>query len=112
MKTFIRALLLRVASITIFISALFINGYAFILPAVISLALIGYSWAYISVSATSLISKMAKENNRGSVMGGYNLIASLGSMVGSLAGGILSANLSSCLISFSLSWQFLEAQLL
>jgi len=88
-RTFVRALLLRVVSISIFISAFFFNGPIFVILAAISLALIGYTWAYISVSATSIISKAAKENNRGSMMGGYNLIASLGSMGGSLTGGVL-----------------------
>ncbi len=88
-RTFVRALLLRVVSILIFVSALFLDGPIFVILAAISLALVGYTWAYISISAVSIISKAAKENNRGSMMGSYNLVASLGSIGGSLAGGVL-----------------------
>jgi len=83
------ALVVRTAGFGIFLFALKLGGVKFLLLAFISYFLAGYTWAYIGISTTLIISKNAQEKERGTLIGVYNLISSLGAIIGNLASGIL-----------------------
>jgi MFS family permease len=67
------------------------RGYhLLIIPLVIIFfTLTGMSWAFINVSAISMISKSAREGMRGQALGFYNAIAGVGAIIGSLVGGFV-----------------------
>ncbi|NJE08249.1 MFS transporter [Thermococcus sp. M39] len=83
------ALMFRIAGFVILLFALKLSGIKFLLLAFISYFLAGYTWAYIGISTTLVISKNAPEKERGTLIGTYNLISSLGAIIGNLASGIL-----------------------
>lgn len=55
--------------------------------AFVSYALAGYSWTFIGVSSTAIVSEKAGEKENGSAMGTYNVISSAGYIAGSALGG-------------------------
>ncbi|WP_224449998.1 MFS transporter [Haloprofundus salilacus] len=52
-------------------------------------ALVGFTWAVISVTATGLVSRLASESVRGDAFGVYAALAGVGGGVGSALGGAL-----------------------
>ncbi|ASJ08692.1 MFS transporter permease [Thermococcus siculi] len=82
-----KGLLLRIGA---FIAVLL--GLAFspaLLPlAVASYVLAGYSWTFIGVSSTAIVSERAGEK-KGSAMGTYNVVGSAGYITGSALGGAI-----------------------
>ncbi|NJE84882.1 MFS transporter [Thermococcus sp. CX2] len=52
-----------------------------------SYALAGYSWTFIGVSSTAIVSEKAGEKENGRAMGTYNVISSAGYIAGSALGG-------------------------
>ncbi len=65
-----------------------------IAPALLPLAfasyiLAGYSWAFIGVSSTAIVSEKAGEKKKGSAMGTYNVVGSAGYITGSAISGAL-----------------------
>ncbi|MDN5321379.1 MAG: hypothetical protein PWP49_1799 [Thermococcaceae archaeon] len=85
----IRGLSIRSFSFSLILFGLSQTGTVFKLYAFVSYALAGYSWAYIGISTTSMISKLAKEKEQGAMMGFYNLISSLGAIIGSILSGFI-----------------------
>ncbi|ALV62740.1 hypothetical protein ADU37_CDS10410 [Thermococcus sp. 2319x1] len=85
----IRGLSIRSFGFSLILLGLSQTGMVFKLYAFASYALAGYSWAYIGISTTSIISKLAKEREQGAMMGFYNLISSLGAIIGSTLSGII-----------------------
>ncbi|QDA30902.1 MFS transporter [Thermococcus indicus] len=62
-------------------------------PALLPLAfasyiLAGYSWAFIGISSTAIVSERAGEKEKGSAMGTYNVVGSAGYITGSALGGL------------------------
>ncbi|ACJ15789.1 Hypothetical permease [Thermococcus onnurineus NA1] len=55
--------------------------------AFVSYALAGYSWTFIGVSSTAIVSENAGEKENGSAMGTYNVVSSAGYITGSALGG-------------------------
>ena len=55
--------------------------------AVLSYLLAGYSWTFIGISSTAIVSEKAGEKEKGSAMGTYNVISSAGYITGNLLGG-------------------------
>ncbi|AIF69615.1 hypothetical protein PAP_06075 [Palaeococcus pacificus DY20341] len=87
-KVLRRGLLLRFLGIAaIFIAVVGARG-VFIL-ALASYLLAGLSWSFISISGTSLVGRLAGEKEKGTAMGIYNLVNSLGLIVGSLSSGFI-----------------------
>ncbi|NJE01655.1 MFS transporter [Thermococcus sp. JdF3] len=63
-------------------------------PALLPLAfasyiLAGYSWAFIGISSTAIVSERAGEKEKGSAMGTYNVVSSAGYITGSAISGAL-----------------------
>ncbi|KUH32888.1 MFS transporter permease [Thermococcus celericrescens] len=63
-------------------------------PALLPLAfasyiLAGYSWAFIGISSTAIVSERAGEKEKGSAMGSYNVVSSAGYITGSAISGTL-----------------------
>ncbi|ASA77044.1 MFS transporter [Thermococcus sp. 5-4] len=52
-----------------------------------SYILAGYSWAFIGISSTAIVSERAGEKEKGSAMGTYNVVSSAGYITGSALGG-------------------------
>jgi len=81
-------LVMRLAAILAILGAVFLSKFA--LPLVLlSYLLAGYSWSFISISGTSIVGKLAGEKEKGTAMGTYNLVNSLGMIVGSLSSGFI-----------------------
>ncbi|HDZ36445.1 MAG TPA: MFS transporter [Thermococcus sp.] len=49
----------------------------------------GYSWAFIGISSTAIVSEKAGEKEKGSAMGTYNVVSSAGYIMGSAISGTL-----------------------
>ncbi|NJE62232.1 MFS transporter [Thermococcus sp. 21S7] len=67
---------------------------ALLSPALLPLAfasyiLAGYSWAFIGISSTAIVSERAGEKEKGSAMGTYNVVSSAGYITGSAISGAL-----------------------
>jgi len=54
-----------------------------------SYILAGYSWAFIGISSTAIVSERAGEKEKGSAMGTYNVVSSAGYITGSALSGAL-----------------------
>ncbi|NJE07071.1 MFS transporter [Thermococcus sp. M39] len=62
----------------------------YLLPfAFLSYFLAGYSWSFISISSTSIVGKLAGEKEKGAAMGTFNLVNSIGYIIGSFASGFI-----------------------
>ena len=82
-----KGLLLRVGAITAVMMGIFFSPA--LLPFVLaSYALAGYSWTFIGVSSTAMVSEKAGEK-KGSAMGTYNVVSSAGYIAGSALSGVL-----------------------
>ena len=85
--TLTKGLLIRMGAFSVALLAVLADGA---LPLVIaSYILTGYSWAFISLSSTGIVSEMAGEREKGSAMGTYNVLSSAGYVAGSALGGSL-----------------------
>ncbi|WP_297475649.1 MFS transporter [Thermococcus sp.] len=83
-----KGLLLRAGAVVTVIMGLFVSPV--LLPlALASYALAGYSWTFIGVSSTAIVSEKAGEKEKGSVMGTYNVISLAGYITGSALSGAL-----------------------
>ncbi|WP_240920780.1 MFS transporter [Thermococcus sp. CX2] len=69
------------------------EGRSFIFLAAVSYFLAGYTWSFISISTTSLISRNAPPKKRGALIGTYNLISSLGAIAGNFLSGVITSTL-------------------
>ncbi|AHF79474.1 MFS transporter [Thermococcus paralvinellae] len=88
LKVLKEGIALRLLGITTILIGAFIVPY--LLPlAFLSYFLAGYSWSFISISSTSIVGKLAGEKEKGTAMGTFNLINSLGYIIGSFSSGFL-----------------------
>jgi MFS family permease len=84
-----RGLLLRGTFFLILISASLLTGYASVAIAAVCYAVFGYTWAQISISSNSVMSRLAIKGKEGEIMGMYNFMSSLGLIVGNMISGIV-----------------------
>ncbi|NJF24877.1 MFS transporter [Thermococcus sp. Bubb.Bath] len=66
-----------------------LGGTPFVVLAFLSYFLAGYTWAYIGISTTSIISRFAPPKERGALIGTYNMVSSLGAIAGNFLSGVL-----------------------
>jgi MFS family permease len=66
-----------------------LTGILFVLLAFVSYFMAGYTWAYIGISTTSIISRFAPPQERGALIGTYNMVSSLGAIAGNFLSGFL-----------------------
>lgn len=83
-----KGLIMRLTAILAILGAVFLPKFALPL-ALLSYLLAGYSWSFISISGTSIVGRLAGEKEKGTTMGTYNLVNSLGMIVGSLSSGFI-----------------------
>ncbi len=88
-KALAGGLLIRAISFGLMLLSLDVRGYAFLIVAFTSYLLAGYTWAFIGVSTTAMISKNSGGRERGSKIGTYNLVSSLGAIVGNFTSGVI-----------------------
>lgn len=55
------------------------------------LALVGASWAFVAVTGTTIVSRIADPKTRGAVLGAYAAVSAVAGALGSLLGGLLAA---------------------
>ncbi len=84
-----RGLILRGASFLLLAVSTILEEDPFLVLAFVSYFIAGYTWSYISVSTSSIISHRAPPEKRGSLIGTYNLISSLGAIIGNLISGLI-----------------------
>jgi len=83
-----RGLFLRAVSFALLAGATETSS-AFLPLAFISYFLAGYTWAFISISTTSIISHRAKAERRGALIGAYNMVSSVGAILGNFLSGFI-----------------------
>ena len=88
-RTLKLGLLLRGLSFLLLTFATFITGPLFPVLAFISYFLAGYTWAFIGISTTTVISRFAPPGKKGTLIGAYNLVSSLGAVAGNLTSGFM-----------------------
>ncbi len=84
-----RGLSLRGASFLLLAMSTFVEGSVFLILAFVSYFIAGYTWSYISISTSSIISHRAPPEKRGSLIGAYNLVSSMGAIIGNLISGLI-----------------------
>ncbi|AEK72761.1 permease [Thermococcus sp. 4557] len=83
-----KGLLLRAGAFAVMVLGILLSPV--LLPlAVASYILAGYSWAFIGISSTAIVSERAGEKEKGSAMGTYNVVGSAGYIAGSAISGAL-----------------------
>ncbi|WP_099211494.1 MFS transporter [Thermococcus henrietii] len=65
------------------------KGPLFPVLAFVSYFLAGYTWAFIGISTTAVISRLAPPEKKGTLIGAYNLVSSLGAIAGNLTSGFV-----------------------
>ncbi|AFL94707.1 major facilitator superfamily permease 4 [Thermococcus cleftensis] len=87
-KTLRKGLALRAAALLAVMVGIMVSPL--LLPMVLaSYTLAGYSWAFIGLPSTAIVSERAGEKEKGSAMGTYNVVSSAGYIAGSAIGGAL-----------------------
>jgi MFS family permease len=84
-----RGLLLRSFAFGLLALSTLTKGTPFFILAFVSYLLAGYTWSYISISTSSIISHRAPPEKRGALIGAYNLVSSLGAIAGNLLSGFI-----------------------
>lgn len=84
-----RGIRLRAILIATMVGASLLSGTYGLVMGAVCFCLLGYSWAQITVSSNSLMSKMAIKGKEGRMMGMYNFMTSLGLITGNLLSGII-----------------------
>lgn len=85
----IRGLAVRAFAFSLLVASTLIGGPVFVPLAFLSYFMAGYTWSYISISTTSIISRSAPPKEKGTLMGTYNMISSLGAIAGNFISGFL-----------------------
>ncbi|NJE06322.1 MFS transporter [Thermococcus sp. M36] len=89
-RTLRKGLLLRAGAFVTVLGGL-VASPALLPLILVSYALAGYSWTFIGVSSTAIVSERAGEKEKGSAMGTYNVVSSAGYITGSaLSGAVIS----------------------
>ncbi|MBU7044873.1 MAG: MFS transporter [Theionarchaea archaeon] len=84
-----RGLGLRTLFFLILVVASLLTGLQSVGLAAVCYCVFGYTWAQISVSSTSVMSRLAIEGKEGNIMGMYNFMVSLGLITGNLISGVV-----------------------
>jgi len=92
-KTLKLGLLLRGLAFLLLAVATPVKGPLFPVLAFVSYFLAGYTWAFIGISTTAVISRLAPPEKKGTLIGTYNLVSSLGAITGNLASGFVASRL-------------------
>ncbi len=87
-ETLVKGLLFRTAAFVIIPIAIHVESM-FAILAFISYLLAGYTWAFIGISTTSIISHEAKAEERGTLIGTYNIVSSIGAIAGNFVSGLI-----------------------
>jgi MFS family permease len=85
----IRGLSVRAFAFSLLAASTLLKGQVFVALAFVSYFLAGYTWAYIGISTTSIISRSSPPKERGALIGTYNMISSLGAITGNFLSGFL-----------------------
>jgi MFS family permease len=84
-----RGLLIRGLAFLLLAMATAVKGRVFFLLAFVSYSIAGYTWSFISISTSSIISHQAPPEKRGALIGAYNLVSSIGAIAGNLLSGFI-----------------------
>lgn len=84
-----RGLILRVFFFFILVMASILAGFYAVYLAVLCYCVFGYTWAQISISSNSVMSRLIIEGKEGKIMGMYNFMISLGLIVGNIISGVV-----------------------
>lgn len=84
-----KGLLLRSLFVGILAAASLFAGYASVGLAAVCYGVFGYTWAQITISSNSVMSRLAVQGKEGKIMGMYNFMISLGLITGNLISGIV-----------------------
>jgi len=76
-----------------------------------SYLLAGYTWAFIGISTTSIISHGAKARERGALIGTYNMVSSVGAILGNFISGFI-VELGGFTLDFSMASAFILISIL
>jgi len=85
----IQGLLLRAGAFALIVLAMHLNGPQFLVLSFVSYFMAGYTWAFIGISTTSIISRGASARDRGALIGAYNMISSIGAIAGNFISGFI-----------------------
>nr|CCE70784.1 TPA: hypothetical protein PAB0885 [Pyrococcus abyssi GE5] len=90
---YVNGLILRSLGLAGLLFVVPLPSKTFLLASILVYSILGYSWAMISISTSSIISARSSENTRGRIFGSYNLVCSSGAIIGSLGSGYLANNI-------------------
>ncbi|MFC7165838.1 MFS transporter [Halospeciosus flavus] len=74
-----------------FVTLLALDPFAVLLPV---FALVGLTWAFVAVTATTIVTRLAPPAIRGDALGAYSALGGVATGVGSLLGGWLAGSVS------------------
>lgn len=105
-------LMVRALFFAVLIGASVTTGVFAVGLACVCYCVFGYTWAQITISSNSLMSRLAIEGKEGKIMGMYNFMASLGLITGNAISGVvvdwvgftIEFLLGVCVIGLSLFW--------
>jgi MFS family permease len=105
-------LIVRALFFAVLIGASLMTGIFAVGLACVCYCVFGYTWAQITISSNSLMSRLAIEGKEGKIMGMYNFMASLGLITGNAISGVVVDGigftseflLGVCVIGLALFW--------
>jgi len=89
MLNYVEGLILRGLGLMGLLFSTLLPSNMFLPASMLMYSILGYSWAIVSISTSSIISSRTPENKRGRIFGSYNFICSSGAIIGSLGSGYL-----------------------
>lgn len=89
----VRGLILRGSFFLALVLASILTGYTSVGLAAVCYCVFGYTWAQITISSNSVMSRLAIKGKEGKIMGMYNFMVSLGLITGNLISGVVVDNL-------------------
>jgi ubiquinone/menaquinone biosynthesis C-methylase UbiE/predicted MFS family arabinose efflux permease len=95
-----KGLILRALFFFVLIIASVLTKYYAVGVAAVCYCVFGYTWAHITVSSNSVMSRLAIEGKEGKIMGMYNFMASLGLITGNMISGVV-------VDAVGFTWEFL-----
>jgi MFS family permease len=84
-----KGLAMRAFFFFVLVAASVLTGYYSIMIAVVCYCVFGYTWAQITISSNSVMSRLAIKGKEGKTMGMYNFMASLGLIAGNILSGVV-----------------------
>jgi ubiquinone/menaquinone biosynthesis C-methylase UbiE/predicted MFS family arabinose efflux permease len=88
-----RGLKVRSLFVLVLLLASLFTDYTAVVIAGVCYCVFGYTWAQITISSNSVMSRLAIQGKEGKIMGMYNFMVSLGLIIGNLISGIVVDNL-------------------